>query len=85
MLFNYMLISEHKFVSIQLTDENKTIVNIFHLDKMVLLSVYRPFSDRVGFPLYSIPSAILSGHLLSRSQVLPYPLLRSLTMSFMVF
>ena len=44
-------------------------------------------SDRVGLPLYNIPSSFLSvmGYLFSQSQVLPYPLLHSLTMSFLVF
>ena len=45
-----------------------------------ILSVYGVFSDRVGLPLHNIPSPFL---LFSRSQVLPYPLLHSLTMSFL--
>ena len=48
-----------------------------------ILSVYGVFSDRVGLPLHNIPSPFLSvmRYLFSRSQVLPYPLLNSLTMS----
>ena len=50
-----------------------------------ILSVYSPFSDRVGLPLHNIHSLLLFECLLCRSQVLPYPLLHSLTMSFLVF
>ena len=52
-----------------------------------ILLVYGVFSDRVGLPLHNIPAPFLSvmGYLFSRSQVLPYPLLHSLTMSFLVF
>ena len=39
--------------------------------KSLALSVYNPFSDRVGPPLPSIPSAFLSGYLLWQSQALP--------------
>ena len=86
MLFNYVLISEHKFVSILLIDENKTIVDIFQLDIiLLLLSIYSPISVRVGLPLHSIPSPFLSGHLRRRSQLLPYLRLHSLTMSLLVF
>ena len=48
---------------------------------------YGVFSDRVGPPLHNIPSPFPSvmGYLFSRSRVLPYPLLHSLTMSFLVF
>ena len=49
-----------------------------------VLSVYSPFSDRVGLPLYNIISPFLPVMNICRSQVLPWPLLHSPTMSFLV-
>ena len=52
---------------------------------LLLLLVYSPFSDTVGLPLHNIPFiSFCHGHLRCRSQLLPYPLLHSLTMSFLV-
>ena len=61
--------------------------NLIFNSQFHILSVYGVFSDRVGLPLHNIPSPFLSvmRYLFSRSQVLPYPLLNSLTMSLLVF
>ena len=63
------------------------VCNTMHNQGSYILSFYGVFSDRVGLPLHNIPSPFLSvmGYLFSRSQVLPYPFLHSLTMSFLVF
>ena len=53
------------------------ILNIYYY---YILSVYSLLPDSVGLPLHKI----ISPFLLCRSQVLPCPLLHSLTMSFLV-